>query len=516
MLALTASSQGHAQERNVEGLRGTGANVADGDLTPATGTARRASGGLTGATAASSPEKIDPVDLTAPNYGKPRKRVEPRTRFSGQRKTTGKPLPPLQPYASAAATRQQRATPGKGAPPAPTVATVASIPAKTRPKVEADPYAPIGVGVGSLRLVPYVDVSSGYDSNPNRVAGAAGGSATTRGEIGASWKSDWSAHELKGDFKAGYSKYYSAADASRPDAQGKLDLRVDATRDAAFDFQLRGQLDTQRPNSTELPSTKVKGRPLTLTSGATAGGTQKIGNLELALHGTLDRTGYEDATLNNGAKLPLSGNSFNAYGARVRVGYQVTPGVAPFVEAGGDLRRRDQSIDSAGFKRDSSGGSAKIGSTFELTRTLTGETSVGYAQRRYSDSRLPLLAGATLDAALVWTASPLTSVSLRGATTLAETTVANASGAVNRALTIDVSHALLRNLTLGAAGTFGVNEYKGVTLRENTFSGTLRAEYLLNRGVSVRGSFTHERLQSTNPGSDYTANVFLLGLKLQR
>ena len=146
----------------------------------------------------------------------------------------------------------------------------------------------------------------------------------------------------------------------------------------------------------------------------------------------------------------------------------------------------------------------------------SGEVSAGYAQRGYSDWRLRRLSGMTVDASLVWTATPLTTVSLRSSTTLNETTVANSAGAVNRSMTLDISHALLRNLTIGAVGVFGVNEYKGVNIRENTLSAGLKAEYKLNRSLSIRGSFTHERLNSTTPGSDYTANVFLLGLKFQR
>ena len=215
-------------------------------------------------------------------------------------------------------------------------------------------------------------------------------------------------------------------------------------------------------------------------------------------------------------KLLLSGNSYNTYGLRGRAGYQITPGVTPFIEVGGDVRRHDEAIDGGGFARNSGGVTAKVGSTFELTRQLTGEASVGYAQRKYTDARLPALGGPTFDAALVWAATPLTTVALRGTTSLNESTIANASGAVSRAVTLDVSHALLRNMTIGAVGTLGVNDYKGVNLRENTLSAGLRAEYKFNRSLSIRGSFTHERLTSSAPGNDYTANVFLLGLKFQR
>ena len=194
----------------------------------------------------------------------------------------------------------------------------------------------------------------------------------------------------------------------------------------------------------------------------------------------------------------------------------MTEGLTPYVETTLDTRRRDEPIDPSGFARNSTGAAVKVGSTFELSRLLVGQAAVGYGVRHYVDQRLPSLAAPTFDASLIWTATPLTSVTLRGTTTLNETTVANAAGAVNRTVSLDISHALLRNLTLSAVGTVGTNDYRGVALHETTVSGTLKADYNLTRSIVVRGSFTHERLQSSAVGADYTANTFLLGLKLQR
>ena len=56
----------------------------------------------------------------------------------------------------------------------------------------------------------------------------------------------------------------------------------------------------------------------------------------------------------------------------------------------------------------------------------------------------------------------------------------------------------------------------GLWLDEKYFNGTLKAEYNLTRTVAVRASYTFEKLKSTSVGSDYTANVFLLGLRFQR
>ena len=403
-----------------------------------------------------------------------------------------------------------------------------TIPAKPRPHVENDPYAPTGIAAGSLRLVSYVEVDGGYDSNPNRATTGVKGSSLLRTELGGTLKSDWSVHQLTGDWKFGYSRYFSDPTADRPDGQGKLDLRLDATRDTAIDIELRGNLDSQRPGSTEFTATNVRGRPLITTFGTSVGVTEKFNRLELGLHGSLDRTDYQDATLTDGTTLPLSIDNYSAYGMQARLAYEVTPGIKPFVEVSADQRRRDHAMDSSGFLRDSNGVGAKLGSSFELTRLLTGELAFGYAQRSYADARVPLLSGATVDAALIWTATPLTTVTLKrrgillpantlkAATSLDETTVAFASGAVTHAFSTEISHALLRNLTLGATGGVSINDYQGVSLHEVTLSGGAKAEYALNRSLVVRGTFTHERLQSSAPGSDYTANVFMLGMRLQR
>ena len=456
----------------------------------------------------------------ATNYAMPRPRPDPRRKYSGRPKTFAHPLPPLVPSQAPSVARQARQ--GSNMPatdpraPAPTVATLPTIVAKPRPHVDDDPYAPVGVPVGSLRLVPYVEIDGGYDSNPNRATKGVKGTPILRMETGSTLKSDWSVHQLTGDWKFGYSKYPGDPTADRPDGQGKLELRLDATHDTAIDLGLRGNLDSQRPGSTEFTATNVKGRPLITSFGTTVGVTEKFNRLELGLHGTLDRTDHQNATLTDGTVMALSVENFSAYGMQARVAYEATPGVKPFVEISADQRRRDHPVDSSGFLRDSSGIGAKVGSSFELTRLLTGEMAVGYAQRSYADTRVPLLSGGTVDAALIWTATPLTRVTFRAATALNETTVPFASGAVTRTLSTEVAHSLLRNMTVTAVGSVGMNDYQGVNLHEVTMSGGLKADYNLTRSLVVRGSFTHERLQSSTPGADYTANVFLLGLRLQR
>ncbi len=187
----------------------------------------------------------------------------------------------------------------------------------------------------------------------------------------------------------------------------------------------------------------------------------------------------------------------------------------------------DKVFDVNGFRRNSTGLAARGGVNFEATRTVTGEVSGGYVQRDYEDPRLINLRGPTVDASVIWTASPLTTVTLRGSTAANETTLANASGAIARKGTIEVSHALFRNVTLTGAASYQVSSYQGTNLQsssqttstginERLLTATVKAEYALTRSVSVKASYGFERLKTTVPGADYTANIFLLGLRLQR
>ena len=462
------------------------------------------------------PLPADPLQTKrAPiNYGKPKKapRLLPKT--PGPQNIH--PLPALQPYRTAPG--QRRRNPSiAAAPPGPTVAAIPEIVQPRRSAVESDPYAPLGIDAGSLRLTPYVESDIGYDSNPRRATANVKSSGFARAEAGVTAQSNWSAHEFDATLKGGYSDYFTVKDASRPDVSAVANARIDATRDLAFDLQGRLTLDSQNTTTPGLlTGTTLSARPLTYASGGSAGVTEKINRLTLALRGSIDRYAYEDASLAGGQTLVLSKQDYNDFGLRGRAAYEITPGISPFVDATVDARRYDSRLDGSGFARNSDGFALKAGSSFELSRVLTGEISGGYGHRSYADRRLADLSSPVFDASLVWTASPLTKVTLRGATDIAESSLANASGALTRRVSLEVAHSLMRNFTLTGIASYTNTDYQGVNLRENLYSGTVRAEYNLTRSIVIRSSFTHERLKSTVPGADYTANTVLLGLRLQQ
>ena len=111
-------------------------------------------------TAGSAAASVDQVT----NYGRLRaKHPLPR---SIPRVAPRNPLPPLVPYRSSQDGRDERrphpiippvynpdAVPPT-IPPPPTIAVVPTIPIKARPRPDNDPFGPVGIGIGNLRLRP--------------------------------------------------------------------------------------------------------------------------------------------------------------------------------------------------------------------------------------------------------------------------------------------------------------------------------------------------------------------------
>lgn len=475
----------------------------------------------------------------APNYGLPRVRARlprpnpPPPPLKPPPLSPAHPLPPLEPYKTSFQAKEKikrqaklRMRGFRGSldlpaerPPPPNVALPAQIPARPKPRIEPNPYAPLGLAIGALRLYPYAEPTYGYDTNPNRVTSDVQGSKFVRVDAGLRLRSEWTRDEIQGNLRLGYVDYASVQNADRPDGAGDVFYRWDVARDTKVKFEGKFTLDTQRPGApglvTSVPNVVVVNRPLIVSLGAAAGVTQSFGRLDATLRGVYDRWIYQNAYYNDGSVLNLMSTSYNAYGLNPRLAYELNPSMKPYVEAMIDKRVHDSWLDPYGYARDSAGVSGRIGSTFKITDLVTGEASGGYAQRDYADPRLPRLRGPIIDAAIIYTATPLTTFTLRTGTMLSETTLQGAAGVLSRNVTFDVTHAMFRNFTITATGSYQTNNYQGADTFEQVGTAGVKLEYKLTRSIAVRGSYFWQRLVSSTANSNFTANVIMGGLRFE-
>lgn len=393
------------------------------------------------------------------------------------------------------------------------IGPIETVPKKRKHKDELDPYDPLGVHAGAFMLYPAVELIGGYDTNPQHVPGGKSSSLyTVAPELKA--RSDWSRHELTADLRGSYSYYKDDGTPSlnRPFADGKVKGRVDVTHNTRIDLGGRLLAGTDNPGSPNLPA-DISKLPMFTTFGGDAGITHRFNRLDLGVKGTAERTIWQNSKLVDGSTASNQDRNYDQYGGAVRAGYELSPGLVPFVDVGADTRLHDLATDFSGYQRNSKGLTAKAGSTFELSRLLTGDFSVGVTKRDYVDTRLQQLKGIVADASLVWTASALTTVKLTAASTIGESTVPGVSGVFYRDAGLQVDHALRRWLIGTVKFGFGLDEYVGDIRKDNRTYVGAGLTYKLNRSVQIKGEFRQDWLRSNVTGVDYTSSVFLLGLR---
>jgi hypothetical protein len=410
-------------------------------------------------------------------------------------------------------------------PPA-TAGTVAGQRPRKRLRIDDDPFGAVGDYAGGFLIKSAVELGGGYDSNPRRTFVPKGSPFyVVAPEFLA--VSDWKRHAVVADLRGSFTGYGNTfpppadgtissapVDIDRPDFTGHIDGRLDVSHDTRLLGQMRLRVSTDNPGSPNIQAGLAK-YPIFATLGGTVGVDQNFNRLQLSAGGTVDRTVYTDSKLTDGTSTGNDDRNFNQIGGVGRVSYDLLPGVKPFAEIEGDSRVHDVKLDRSGFQRDSSGGYVKAGSSFEFSRLLTGEISVGFAARDYVDPRLDRLQGLLTSASLTWTATPLTTAKFYSTTSIDETTVPGVSGVLTHVYTVEADHDFRRWLTAIGKFTWGSLDYQGDGRRDRIYTISGDLVYKMTRNLWVKATLRRDWLDSNLPGNSTASTVAMLGLRVQ-
>jgi hypothetical protein len=410
-----------------------------------------------------------------------------------------------------------------GQPLVPMIAT----PSRRKVLVEEDPFAPTGIRAGAFTFFPALELTGGYDSNPAHVPG---GKSSWLFIVAPELRvfSDWERHQLTANIKGNYLAYseqfgFNSVGAptgtpnslDRPNLDGRVNGRIDVNSRSRFDVEGRLIVATDNPGSPNIQAGLAR-LPITTTLGGTFGYTQSFNRFELTAKTTVDRSVWQASTLTDGETSSNDDRNFNQYGGAFRAAYDLKPGIRPFVEVGADTRVHDLQFDRNGEDRDSNGVYARVGTTFEFSRKLTGTASVGYLTRQYKDPALNNIGGMMFDAALIYSMTPLTTVTATAISTVNEVIVPGVSGDLSRDFGLQIDHAFRRWLIGTARVGYGVDDYVGLDRLDQRMYASIALTYKLTRELQAKAEVRRDWLVSSVPGVDYAANQFLLGLRAQR
>ena len=404
------------------------------------------------------------------------------------------------------------------------------VPVHRRPPPDLDPFAPVGVHVGSFLFKPALEVNGGFDSNPLRIPdGPSAGTLALVPELRVN--SEWRRHELKAELRGSYLMYSRTFEnvndnspsgapkfLDRPDFEGKANGRLDVHDRSHADAEARLTVGTDNPGSPNITA-GLERLPIFTRVGGSLGYTQNFNRVDVTLKGGIDRIDYQNSVFTDGSTQSNDDRNYNQYSMALRGSYELRPGVTPFAEVSTDRRVHDLYLDRNGINRDSDAIVGRVGSTFELTRQLTGEISAGYLTRNFKDESLKDLSGFVADASLVWVASGLTTVTLTAKSSTDESIVADISGLFRRDVALQVDHAFRRWLvgTMRLGAGLDTYETNDATSREDRrFFVAAALVYKLSREWQVKGEVRRDWLDSNVANVDYTADTVLVGVRWQR
>ncbi|MGP9814626.1 outer membrane beta-barrel protein [Rhodopseudomonas sp. NSM] len=403
--------------------------------------------------------------------------------------------------------------------------TLPGQPLRRRLRPDLDPFGPVGDYAGSFLFKGALELNGGYDTNPGRTNNPrASGFYKISPELMVT--SDWERHALVADLRGSFTGYghdfnnpaggFSSAprNLDRPDFDGHIDGRLDVTRDTRLLGQGRLIVGTDNPGSPNI-EVGLQKYPIYTQTGVSGGIDQSFNRLQLTGIASVDRRAYQQSVFTDGSTDTNNDRNYNRYAGTGRVSYEILPGLKPFVEGQADTRTHDTATDRYGFRRNSNGGYVKGGTSFELTRLLTGEASIGWASRTYSDPRLLKLEGLLTTASLIWTMTPLTTVKLGADTTIDESPLFGVSGVLTRTYTAEVDHDFRRWLTAIGKFTYATYDYQGSGRSDRFTSLEGNLVYKLNRSLWVKGTLRRDQLDSNIVGGSYNATVVMLGVRLQ-
>jgi hypothetical protein len=402
--------------------------------------------------------------------------------------------------------------------------TVEGQPQRRWLKADDEPFGAVGFYRGSMLVKPAIELWGGFDTNPGRVNGGKGSwLAMVSPELLVA--SDWQRHSLIADLRGSFTSYTTRNESGgqsplpvimdRPDFTGTVKGRYDVTNDTKILTESRLRVSTDNPGSPNIQA-NLQRYPLLASFGSTVGGVHNYNRFEVGANVSTDRTVYQESTLSDGSRSSNSDRNYNQYAGALRLGYEIMPQVKPFGEVSIDRRERDQEIDRFGFARDSRGQTARVGSTFELGRLITGEASIGYTTRKYEDARLHDASGVLAAGSLIWKPTGLTAVTVGAASSIDESTLPGVSGVVTRSYNAQVEHAFRRYLIATAKIGYTTADYDGSDRFDKIYSVGGDLVYKFTRDFQLKAQLRHDWLKSTVTGADYQATLFMLGVRLQR
>jgi hypothetical protein len=381
-----------------------------------------------------------------------------------------------------------------------------------RPSEQADPFAPVGIHVGSFVIRPSIE--AGVVATDN-----AAGAPEKEAAVGAvvepevNIRAETERYELEANLR-GEAIFYDDEQFDDREREARLRARYDLTSRTSLEAEAAYISALESFTDPDTPDAAIE-RPGVQRFNAALGATQRFGRLEIGGRGFVERNVHEDVTLAGGVTASRDELDNTLYGTRVRTGYAISGALTPFADAAVGRREFDREA-LPGFDRSSTWGELRGGILLDLGSKLAGEAAVGYRREDLEGAAFDDIDAFVADAAILWSPRRLTEVRFALSTDTRPTTLAGASAAILYTGTVSVTHKLTPRIEAEVGAGIDHERFIGAGRQDTTYALFAGLSYAFTRTLSVKASYSYEQTESDDPGSDANANIIGVRVRIQR
>lgn len=379
-------------------------------------------------------------------------------------------------------------------------------------------FDPVGVRLGAFRLDAAAELGLGWDSNlfGTRRNRRSDGYGVLGAEAGIA--SDWSQHAVGATARIERRQYFEES-------------ALDWTDYAVGIF---GRYDINAENNVELRYNRVQehlevedidvqtaglARPVPyFYDEVQAQGSTRFNRIGLTAIGNWRGYRFDDVDLGGPAaggpvnRGQISRFDFNSTLGALGLSYEIAPGRFA------NLIGRYQQIryeNSAQAGRDSNTWEVLAGLTYDFDGVWQARVAAGYRQRDYEGAGFRTLSGPAFEGEVTYQPTLLTTLRLSGRRTIEESIRNNAVSFTRTQATFNVDHEYLRNVILGLELAVDRREYEQPSQRATDGVAVLSARWLINRNLSLVGSYQHVRRLDSSAGiPEFDRNLVQVRLRV--
>ncbi len=387
-------------------------------------------------------------------------------------------------------------------------------PPTSRRARETDPFARLGVRAGGFVLYPALEIGGVVTDNVRQDKRKKVADVGLRLEPAFAAESDWVRHSLRIAAAGDFTLYAHEEEFDRMSYNADSRLRLDVRRSTTLTFDGHYDLSQTSSSDVEVPNNAV-GQRTDQDFSVRAALAHRFNRLEATVRTGATWQLYGDVDLAGGGVESNSDRNYVQPIAALKLGYEISPTIIPFVEGGYTPRIHQDRVDRNGFRRDSQGGFLRLGAAINFSEIWEGEAALRVDARNYDDPRLKSQAVVGFDANLAWHPTRLTTVRLTGETGLNESLLEGVAGVPTYDVALELEHALRENLLASSLFGFSYSDYPGSGRDEWTTEYTFDLAYIIRRDMELNWTYEFTWQDSDVPSDGYVENRFTAGVRFR-